>query len=100
MKFLDSTGLDILWKKIKSSFLLLDGWGATIILKGGKITLRNNNESPIMANLGTDGITFFDNDYNALSIGPDVNFKENTIKYNNEPLIQSLSDEELNEVLV
>lgn len=99
MKFLDSTGLDILWKKIKSSFLPLDG-GGTIILKGSKVTLRNNNESPIMASLGANGITFFDNDHNALSIGPNVNFKENTIKYNNQPLIQSLSDEELNEVLV
>lgn len=27
MKFLDSKGLDILWKKIKSSFLALDDGG-------------------------------------------------------------------------
>lgn len=100
MKFLDSKGLDILWKKIKSSFLALDDGGGTIILKGGTVTFRNNNESPVIANLRANGITFFDNDHNALFIGPNVNFKENTIMYNNQPLIQSLSDEELNEVLV
>lgn len=74
--------------------------GGTIILKGGTVTLRDNSKSPIMLNLGSNGITFFDNDHNALSIGPNINNKESTIEYNNQPLIQSLSDEELNEVLV
>lgn len=130
MKFLDSTGLSVLWNKIKSSFLSLDGGGEikssdkdegySIIIgpNNGSSNKKSNvgiygsikstgmlsalmvRDDAAQLSLSRDQSIYDDIELHHLSIDMREDNVENIIQYNNEPYVQSISTEELNEVLV
>ena len=119
MKFIDSTGLGILWNKIKSSFLSLEG-GGTIKFSDidASIALTKRNNKPnIRLNIPYDendcdvfSVDFI-NDNVVLNVGIEEGglncirldsskTTQDCIKINTEPYATNIPDNELNEILI
>lgn len=125
MKFLDSTGLGVLWNKIKSSFLSLNGggtitntynpsayniqinttdpdWGG-IFITGGQNSI-NNQRANLYAtdDTGVLRLTWGEQgaDMNVFEINPSGSNPNEVIKYNGENLIDGITASELNSILV
>lgn len=114
MKFLDSTGLGVLWNKIKSTFLPLSGGTMT-----GGINYKSADKT-VLCNIGTNGdinhnngtgwIRCSTNDGTDLTISggqidiygsKHLQISEDDIKIDDTSIIdEAITTEELNEVLV
>ena len=125
MKFLDSTGLGVLWNKIKSSFLNLNGggtivntynngcynikiistdpdWGG-IMMTGGVDSAANDRVSLYASDdTGVLRLTWGEQgeDRIIFEINPANENPNEVIKYNGENLIDSITPTELNSILV
>lgn len=128
MKFLDSTGLGVLWNKIKSSFLSLNGGG---VIKGsGDISSDEGNimidtTHPDFSRISISGRTteYKNQDLfdlyveenaaymylksgeqgaimNTLRFDPSALSPNEVIQLNGEPLIDGITTSELNSILV
>jgi hypothetical protein len=122
MKFLDSTGLGVLWNKIKSSFLSLNGGGLVkCIYNYPNLQIGNPSGAPYLsANSGTNGVfspeitsggyLVFGASFsprvqigNKGIVSKDMSTNETTIKLWSDilaPNDTAITTEELNEVLV